>query len=53
MAVAAYLQDRIRFYDIPAIIEKCIAGTEFVANPSLEDIFQTHEATMARANKFI
>ena len=53
VAVAAYLQDRIRFYDIPAIIEKCIAGTEFVANPSLDDIFQTHEDTMARANKLI
>ena len=53
VAVAAYLQDRIRFYDIPAIIEKCIAGTEFVANPTLDDIFQTHEQTMARANKFI
>ena len=53
VAVAAYLQDRIRFYDIPAIIEKCIAGTEFVAKPSLDDIFQTHEQAMARANKFI
>lgn len=53
VAVAAYLHGSIGFYDIPAIISKCIAGTEFVANPSLEDIFLTHEAALERANRLI
>ena len=53
VAVAAYLHDSIGFYDIPAIIEKCLAGTDFVANPSLDDIYLTHEATLARANRLI
>ena len=53
VAVAAYLHNSIGFYDIPAIIDKCVAGTVFVANPSLHDIFLTHEDTLARANKLI
>lgn len=53
VAVAAYLHDRIRFYDIPAIIEKCISGVNFVAEPSLDDIFATHEAALSRANDLI
>ena len=53
VAVAAYLHNSIGFYDIPAIIDKCVAGTVFVANPSLDDIFLTHEDTLARANKLI
>ena len=53
VAVAAYLHNSIGFYDIPAIIEKCLAGTAFVANPSLDDIYLTHEDTLARANRLI
>lgn len=53
VAVAAYLHDQIGFYDIPAIIEKCISGADFVAQPSLEDIFATHEAALISANELI
>ena len=52
-AVAAYLQDRIGFYDISAIAEKCIDGANFVANPSLDDIFATNDEVFARANELI
>lgn len=52
-AVAAYLQDRIGFYDISAIVERCMAGAEFVAEPSLDDIFATNDETFARANEMI
>ena len=52
-AVAAYLQDRIGFYDISAIAEKCIDGADFVANPSLDDIFATNDEVFARANELI
>ena len=53
VAVAAFLQDRIGFYDISAVVAKCLEGTDFVANPSLEDIFATHEAVTARATELI
>ena len=53
VAVAAFLQDRIGFYDISAVVSKCLEGTEFVAIPSLEDIFATHEAVTARAGELI
>ena len=52
-AVAAYLQDRIGFYDISGIAEQCIDGADFVANPSLDDIFATNDETFARANELI
>lgn len=42
VAVANYLKDRISFYDIAKINEKCLSGLNFVADPSLDDIFQTN-----------
>ena len=42
VAVAAYLKGQIGFYDISRINEKCLAGLNFAANPSLDDIFETN-----------
>ena len=53
VAVAAFLRDRIGFYDIPAVVSKCMEGTDFVANPSLDEIFATHEAVTSRATELI
>ena len=50
VAVAAYLKGQIGFYDISAINAKCLAGADFVANPSLEDIFETNAQVAAIAN---
>ena len=47
VAVAAYLKGKIGFYDISRINEKCLAGLNFAADPSLEDIFETN-AEVAR-----
>ena len=52
-AVAAYLKDRIGFYDIPRIAQECMEGANFVANPSLDDIFATDEWAKVRANELI
>ena len=52
-AVAAYLQDKIGFYDINAIAEKCMDGADFVAEPTLDDIFATNEAVYERAQEMI
>ena len=41
-AVAAFLKDRIGFYDIPRTISQVMERIGFVENPTLEDIFSTH-----------
>jgi 1-deoxy-D-xylulose-5-phosphate reductoisomerase len=51
VAVKAYLGGTISFYDIARINEACLRGLNFVANPSLDDIFATNDeiATQAAA----
>ena len=50
-AVAAYLSGKIGFYDITDIVGKCLDGMDFVAQPSLDDIFATHAEVFARASE--
>ncbi len=52
-AVNAFLQERIGFYDITAIVSECMAGANFVANPSLDCILQTNEEALRMANELI
>ena len=52
-AVAAYLEDRIGFYDIASVVSETIASTDFVAEPSLEDIFATNDEAFARARSLL
>lgn len=52
-AVAAYLRDEIGFYDITDIVAETMAGSEFVADPSIETIFHTNEAAYAKAVELI
>ena len=46
IAVAAFLQDRIRFVDIPRIIDETMANATYIAHPSYEDYVNTN--TLAR-----
>lgn len=41
-AVAAFLKDSIRVYDIPEIISACMAGVNFVEKPTVEDLLATN-----------
>ncbi len=50
-AVAAFLQDRIRFYDIPEVISRCMAGVEFVSEPGVEDIISTNDEVYRKASE--
>ncbi len=50
-AVAAYLQDRISFYEIPSAIARVLDGVDFAASPSLDDVFATHEAAYRLAEQ--
>ena len=52
-AVAAFLQEKIGFYDITDVVSECMAGADFVAKPDLDTIFRTNEAALARAGEII
>ena len=52
-AVAAFLNERIGFYDITDVVHECMNGADFVANPDLETIFRTNESAYAKANELI
>ena len=52
-AVEAFLQERIGFYDITDVVQKCMDGADFAANPDLETIFETNDAAFAHAKEII
>lgn len=49
----AYRNAEIAFYDIPKIISDVMAGTTFIAKPSLDDILETDREAFARAKEII
>ena len=51
VAVAAFLKGKIGFMAIPDIISVAMFRTPFVAKPSLDDIYATHEQAMAVARE--
>ena len=53
VAVAAYLEGRIDFYDITDIVEKCMNDGPFIASPDMDDIFRTNEETLKMAGNLI
>lgn len=53
IAVAAYLREEISFYGISELVAETMAGVEFVASPSLDDIFATNEAAKEYASALI
>jgi 1-deoxy-D-xylulose-5-phosphate reductoisomerase len=48
VAVAAFLEDRLSFLEIPTLIEKAIQQISFVSSPSLSDYVQTDNETRIR-----
>ena len=52
-AVAAFLQERIGFYDITSVVADCMEGADFVAAPDLDTIFKTNEITLKKAEEAI
>lgn len=52
-AVKAYLENRIGFYDIPALINRTLDGMEIALNPSLEEIYAANDKAYAYASKLI
>ena len=52
-AVAAFLQDRIGFYQITDVVKECMEGSEFVAHPDLDTIFEVNKTSLAKAQETI
>ena len=53
IAVAAYLREEISFCGISELVAETMDGVEFVASPSLDDIFATNEAAKEYASALI
>ncbi len=53
VAVKAFLEGRIGFYSITDLVDRCLAGADFVADPTLEDIFFTNNETALKAQELI
>ncbi len=49
VAVAAFLRDEIRFYDIPEIIGRCMSGVKFDGKPSVEDLILCNQEVFEEA----
>ena len=52
-AVAAFLKDDIPFYGISDIVGECMEKADYIAEPTLEDIFQTNSSARALADGMI
>ena len=52
-AVAAYLHDKIGFYDIPQVVARCMELMPFLPSPSADDIFATDREAFAKAEELI
>jgi len=49
IAVAAFLNDRLGFYEIASVVENTMNGVDFVANPDLDCIYESNDSARAFA----
>lgn len=52
-AVAAFLDEKIGYFQIAEVVSKIMDTTAFIETPSVEDILNTHEESIYRANEII
>ena len=52
-AVAAFLQEKIGFYDITDVVRETMETSEFIKSPDIYAIFGTNEAALAKAKALI
>ena len=53
IAVQAFLDDKIKFLEMPDIIEKCMQIIHFIAKPLYDDFVQTNNETRIKAKEFL
>lgn len=51
--VAAFLDEKIGYFQIAEVVSKIMDTTAFIETPSVEDILNTHEESIYRANEII
>ena len=52
-AVAAFLQEKIGFYDITDVVTRCMEHVEYLASPGIDDIFETNHTAFTKAKEYI
>ena len=52
-AVDAYLNNKIGFYDITRLVERCINTVDFIKNPNIDEIFKTNSESYKFTNSII
>ncbi len=53
IAVAAFLQRRIRFMDMPRLVSRVMETTPLIGNVTLDDLITTNEEARARAEELL
>lgn len=53
VAVAAFLEDKVSFLGMSAIVEQCLEKMDYVANPAYDDYVGTDKETRIKALEFI
>lgn len=53
VAVKAFLEDKLSFYGISDLVDHCLGAAAYIANPSLDDVFSTHEETIRLAQSLL
>lgn len=53
IAVEAFLKDKIKFLEMPAIVEHCMAKMYYIPNPALDDYVNTDKETRIKAYELI
>lgn len=53
IAVDAFLKGRIRFVDMPGLVEKTMEDSPFISNPSIEDFIELNRMARDRASSLL
>jgi 1-deoxy-D-xylulose-5-phosphate reductoisomerase len=53
ICVAAFLKDKIRFIDMPILIERAMQKTAYILNPTLEDYLETDKEVRKMVESWI
>ncbi len=53
IAVAAFLNDRIGFLDMPVIVEESLQSVDFISHPSFESLISTNNEARIKAEEII
>jgi len=53
VVVKAFLEERLRFTDIPAVVAKVLRGHRFVEHPTLDEIFEVDREARAAAAELV